>query len=225
MNIFQSALHPAVPQAAHIIRLLCGMFWTTTVVSVIVLAALAWAVARGRRARTGGPIDRASQDRSLNRVVAGAVATTVIILFVLLVSSIWTGHLIASLHAPSAVSIDLQGHQWWWEVEYEDAVPSRHVKTVNEIHIPIGHPIALKVTSRDVIHSFWVPNLHGKRDLIPGYTTAIWIQADRPAVYRAQCAEFCGKQHAHMALDVVAETEAQFERWLDAQRKPAAEPA
>ena len=77
--------------------------------------------------------------------------------------------------------------------------------TANEIHIPIDRPVVLKVTSRDVIHSFWAPNLQGKRDLIPGYTTAIWMQADRPGVFRGQCAEFCGLQHAHMAFDVVAE--------------------
>ena len=93
--------------------------------------------------------------------------------------------------------------------------------TANEIHMPVGRPVVLKVTSRDVIHSFWVPNLHGKRDLIPGITTAIWLQADRPGVYRGQCAEFCGKQHAHMAFEVVAESDAQFEQWLHAQRQPA----
>ena len=82
----------------------------------------------------------------------------------------------------------------------------------------------LKVTSRDVIHSFWVPNLQGKRDLIPGYTTAIWLQADRAGVFRGQCAEFCGMQHAHMALDVVAESDQDFERWLDAMRQPARDP-
>ena len=82
----------------------------------------------------------------------------------------------------------------------------------------------LKVTSRDVIHSFWVPNLQGKRDLIPGYTTAIWLQADRTGVFRGQCAEFCGLQHAHMAFDVVAEPDAEFERWLDAMRQPARDP-
>ena len=78
-----------------------------------------------------------------------------------------------------------------------------------------SRPVVLKVTSRDVIHSFWAPNLQGKRDLIPGYTTAIWMQADQPGVFRGQCAEFCGLQHAHMAFDIVAEPEADFERWLD----------
>jgi cytochrome c oxidase subunit 2 len=178
---------------------------------------------RGRNGANQSSIDPV-QERSLTRVVTGAVITTVVILFVLLVSSIWTERLIASLQAPSAISIDLQGHQWWWEVEYEDGVPSRRVTTANEIHIPVGRPIVIKVTSRDVIHSFWVPNLAGKRDLIPGYTTAIWLQADRPGLYRGQCAEFCGRQHANMAIEVVAEPDGDFERWLDGQRQPAGAP-
>jgi cytochrome c oxidase subunit II len=224
VNVFQSVLHPAGPQAAHIARLWWGMFWTTTTVTVIVLAVLAWAVIRGRRAGNSSGIDRDLQERSLTRVVIGAVLSTGVILFVLLVSSVWTGRLVASLHAPAAVSIDLKGHQWWWEVEYEDALPSRHVITANEIHIPVGHPIAVKVTSRDVIHSFWVPNLHGKRDLIPGYTTAVWLQADQPGTYLGQCAEFCGRQHAKMALQVVAESDADFNKWIEQQRRNADAP-
>jgi cytochrome c oxidase subunit 2 len=149
---------------------------------------------------------------------------TVVILVALLVGSVWTGRVVASLHASSAVSIVVTGHQWWWEIEYEDAVPERHTVTANEIHIPIGRPVVLKVTSRDVIHSFWVPSLQGKRDLIPGYTTAVWLQADRAGRFRGQCAEFCGLQHAHMALDVVAEPQGDFDRWLDGLRQPARAP-
>ena len=85
---------------------------------------------------------------------------------------------VASIQASSVVSVEITGHQWWWEIEYEDAVPSRRVVTANELHIPMNRPVVLKVTSRDVIHSFWVPNLQGKRDLIPGYTTAMWLQAE-----------------------------------------------
>jgi cytochrome c oxidase subunit 2 len=109
-------------------------------------------------------------------------------------------------------------------VVYEDPTASRQVTTANEIHVPVKRPVVLKVTSRDVIHSFWAPNLLGKRDLIPGYTTAIWLDVDRPGVFRGQCAEFCGLQHAHMAFDVIAQSEADFEQWLDLQRYPAAEP-
>jgi cytochrome c oxidase subunit II len=227
VNTFQSALHPAGPQAAHIAQLWWEMFWTTTVVSVIVLAVLAWAVVRGRRARisnAGNRADDPAQERWLTVFVTGSVALTAIILFALLVATVWIGRLNNSLQAPMAVSIDLQGHQWWWEVEYEDATPSRHVKTANEIHIPVGRPIAVKVTSSDVIHSFWVPNLNGKRDLIPGYTTAIWLQADQPGIYRGQCAEFCGRQHARMAFEVVAQSDADFNQWMEQQRKLADSP-
>jgi cytochrome c oxidase subunit 2 len=98
------------------------------------------------------------------------------------------------------------------------------VLTANEMHLPLHRPVVLKVTSRDVIHSFWVPNFQGKRDLIPGMTTAIWLQADEEGRFRGQCAEFCGLQHAHMAFDVVVEPEAQFERWREQQRRASTLP-
>jgi cytochrome c oxidase subunit 2 len=157
--------------------------------------------------------------------VSMAVGVTVVVLFVLLVASVWTGRAIASPGPTSAVIVNLTGHQWWWEAEYEDAVPSQRVRTANELHIPTGRPVVLKVTSHDVIHSFWVPNLHGKRDLIPGYTTAIWLQADRPGIYRGQCAEFCGYQHARMALFVIAEPDGDYQKWIANQRKAAVEPS
>jgi cytochrome c oxidase subunit 2 len=156
--------------------------------------------------------------------VGVAVGLTVVTLIALLVASVWAGRSVASLRAESALSIDVAGHQWWWEIQYEDAVASRRVMSANEIHIPTNRPVVLKVTSRDVIHSFWVPNLQGKRDLIPGYTTALWLQASRSGVFRGQCAEFCGMQHAHMAFDVVAESEEEFARWLDAVRQPGRDP-
>jgi cytochrome c oxidase subunit 2 len=163
-------------------------------------------------------------ERSLARSVAFAVAVTAVTLLTLLVASIWTGRRLQALQAASAVTIGIVGHQWWWEIEYEHSVPSQRVTTANELHIPTNRPVVLKVTSRDVIHSFWVPNLQGKRDLIPGYTTALSLQADRPGVFRGQCAEFCGMQHAHMALDVVAEPDETFEGWLGAMRQPSRDP-
>jgi cytochrome c oxidase subunit 2 len=218
-----SVLDPAGPAAAHIARLWWVMFWTMLVVTIAVLAMVGVAVWRGRR--PGAPREHEVEEKRLTRAVGGAVAATVVILFVFLVLSIWTGRVNASMGAASAVTISVTGHQFWWEIEYEDAQPNRRVTTANEIHIPVGRPIALKVTSRDVIHSFWVPNLQGKRDLIPGIMTAIWLQADRPGVYRGQCAEFCGRQHAHMGFTVVAEPEDAFERWLDDERRSAADPA
>jgi len=222
--ILQSVLDPAGPQAANIARLWWWVLGTTTAVSVLVLACLAWAIVRGRHAAAAGHADRTARDRTIGRVVTLSVASTVVVLFALLAGSVLTARLGATRPAGSVISIALTGHQWWWEIEYEDAIPSRRVTLANEIHIPVGRPIVIKVTSRDVIHSFWVPNLAGKRDLIPGYTTAIWLQADAPAIYRGQCAEFCGRQHAKMAIEVVAQPEADFEQWLDGQRQIANPP-
>ena len=198
------------------------MLAVTTLVFIVTIVFVFVALVRGaRRAREGSP---RSSERTLTRWVGGATALTVAILLGLLVVSVSTGRTIGSLHASSAVTIEVIGHQWRWEIVYEDAMPSQRVQTANEIHIPINRAIVLKVTSRDVIHSFWAPNLNGKRDLIPGYTTAIWLQADKPGIFRGQCAEFCGLQHAHMAFDVVAESQADFDRWLGAMRQPAPPP-
>jgi cytochrome c oxidase subunit 2 len=220
----QSVLAPAGIPAWSIEHLWSLMLWTTTTVFVLVMIALAIGVVRGRRRRIADAPLPDSQ-RSLTRSVGSAIAVSAVVLLVLLVASVWTGRVVGAVHAPSAVSIIVSGHQWWWELQYEDAVPARRVFTANEIHIPVGRPVVLKVTSRDVIHSLWIPNLQGKRDLIPGYTTAIWIESDQPGVFRGQCAEFCGVQHAHMALDVVAEPQDQFDQWLAAVRQPAHDPS
>lgn len=199
------------------------MLWVCTAVFIAVLAGVGAALVQGTRNRSGDEAARPS-DKALTRSVGVAVGVTVAILIALLISSVWTGRRVASLHASSAVTIAITGHQWWWEIQYEDAAPNRRVVTANELHIPTNQPIVLKVTSRDVIHSFWVPNLQGKRDLIPGYTTAVWLRSDRSGFFRGQCAEFCGMQHAHMALDVVAESDREFEGWLDAMRQPGRAP-
>lgn len=198
------------------------MLWVSTVVFVAVMLFLAVALMRGVRQarRQSAP----SPDRQLSRAVALVVVATVVILFVLLGASIWTDRSVAPLQASSALTIAVTGHQWWWEIQYEDGIPSQRVVTANEIHVPVDRQVVLKVTSRDVIHSFWAPNLQGKRDLVPGYTTAIWIQPTRTGIFRGQCAEFCGLQHARMAFDVVVEPQADFERWLDAMRRPARDP-
>jgi cytochrome c oxidase subunit II len=219
VDVNQSMLSPAGIQAASIHNLWSLMLWVSVTVLVAVLIALAVALICGTRNRSQEDSVLPSEI-ALSRSVGIAVGVTVTILIALLTASVWTGRTVGSLQASSAVTIALTGHQWWWEVQYEDAVPSRRVVTANEIHIPVNRPIVFKVTSRDVIHSFWIPNLQGKRDLIPGYTTAVWLQADRRGVFRGQCAEFCGMQHSHMALDVVAESDQDFERWLDAMRQP-----
>ena len=195
----QSVLSPAGVQALSIHGLWLLMLTVCTVVFVCTLTAVFFAVIRGtgNRSKEESELPR---EQTIGRVVGSAVALTVVTLIACSSRASGRGDRSASLHASSAVTIAITGHQWWWEIEYEDAMPEparRRPRT--RLHIPTNRPVVLKVTSRDVIHSFWVPNLQGKRDLIPGYTTAIWLQADRPGVFRGQCAEFCGLQHAHMA--------------------------
>jgi cytochrome c oxidase subunit 2 len=118
------------------------------------------------------------------------------------------------------LTIEIIGHQWWWEVRYRSDDPSRDFTTANEIRIPAGRPVKFKLKSADVIHSFWVPSLSGKTDLIPGRTNEIWLEASRPGEFRGQCAEFCGVQHALMALRVVALAHEDFESWWAEQLAP-----
>jgi cytochrome c oxidase subunit 2 len=223
LGVNQSVLSPAGIQASSIHTLWSLMLSICAAVFFAVLAAVLVAVIRGTRNRSNEQ-SRLPSEKTLTRGVGVAVALTVVILIGFLVASVSTGRSVGSLHASSAVTIEIIGHQWWWEIHYEDALPSRRVVTANELHIPVNRPVVLKATSRDVIHSFWVPNLQGKRDLIPGYTTAVWLQASRTGVFRGQCAEFCGMQHAHMALDVVVDSDQDFGEWLDAMRQPGRDP-
>jgi cytochrome c oxidase subunit 2 len=156
-------------------------------------------------------------------IIIGVAATAAIMLAVY----VYTVVVLADTSAPDrtpAVTVQVIGHRWWWEVRYPTAGAGRSAITANEIHIPVGEPVRLRVTSADVIHDFWVPQLQGKIDLNPGSTNTFWLRADSAGRYRGQCAEYCGLQHAHMMVWVVAEPRPDFERWLAHQREPAAEP-
>jgi cytochrome c oxidase subunit 2 len=124
-----------------------------------------------------------------------------------------------------ALTITVTGYDWWWKVEYEDDNPAQHFETANEIHIPAGAPVLLKLKSADVIHAFWVPRLAGKTQMIPGQSNQQWLEADQPGIYQGQCTQFCGLQHAHMAFEVIAQNPADFEAWQAAQRNPVAIPS
>ncbi|HEY9420346.1 MAG TPA: cytochrome c oxidase subunit II [Thermoanaerobaculia bacterium] len=214
------------PQAERIGDLWWLMFWVCAVVMALVTLGLLGAMIRSRRRKENEarqPIAPESRRRMI-LVVAGSVTLTVLTLFVLLVASVSTGRDLGSSTASNALTIEVVGHQWWWEIEYQDPVPANLVADANEIHIPVGRPVLIRGTSGDVIHSFWVPSLHGRKDLIPGQTTDTWIKADKPGVYRGLCAEFCGHQHAQMQFLVVAEPPEKFQAWLAAQRQPAAPP-
>jgi cytochrome c oxidase subunit 2 len=116
------------------------------------------------------------------------------------------------------------GHQWWWEVHYLDPIPAHQFTTANEIHLPTNKAVNIELESDDVMHSFWVPSLHGKVDLIPGHPNYIRIEASTPGNYQGQCAEYCGAEHARMRLLVVAQEPDEYRAWKEQQLKPASEP-
>lgn len=222
-----SALLPAGPQAAHIADLWWLMFWACAAVFAAMMAALAWALWRAPRgnADTLPAIPSAHAERRTARPVAIAAATSAVLLVGLLVADVLTDRALAHLPRGDAVNVRIAAHNWWWQITYDDAEPARIFTTANELRIPVGRPVIATLTSSDVIHSFWVPSLAGKKDLIPGRTSIIEFRADRPGEYRGQCAEFCGLQHANMALTVMAVPPAEYDAWSEAQRRPAPEPA
>jgi cytochrome c oxidase subunit II len=216
----QSMFNPQGPAARGIATLGWFMIAVCSVIYLLVLGALGWALTRTRH--VGDDLPHVT--RRLGSIVSAAVAVTAAILVLFVMSSVATGRGMISPTGAGAITIDVIGHQWWWDFQYQDVSPADVVTSPNEIHVPVGVPIVLRAQSRDVIHSFWVPNLQGKRDLIPGQTTHLWIQADTPGVFRGQCAEFCGHQHAKMAFALVAEPMDKFQAWIQQQRRPAIEP-
>lgn len=213
---WQSATQPGGPVA----RELHGLFSLFTITAALVWLAtmlmLAAALLRRRR-------EEERQGRGPALIIGGAVVATVVIVGGLTLASFLATRSIASAPADALV-IRLRASQWWWEVTYDDPSPDRVLVTANEIRVPVGRPVRVELSSADVIHSFWVPALAGKQDMLPGRANALSFTAERPGVFRGQCAEFCGLQHAHMALHVVAEPPDAFERWRDAQLAPAAAP-
>jgi len=219
-----SALDPSGTASKHVASLWWAMFWTSLVVYVIVMIALGYAAFRRR---TNAPADATSSERltpaprSVHLTVGIATGVTVLILFIVVVTDFFTARAIAT-PATGAVHIKIIARQWWWYAVYSgDTVPQQQLSVANEIHVPVGKPIVFTLTSRDVIHSFWVPNLNGKTDAVPGYESNAWFRADTPGVYRGQCAEFCGLEHAKMAFTIVAESEEQYNKWYQAQLAPA----
>jgi cytochrome c oxidase subunit 2 len=221
----QSILHPAGPAAAEIAWLSWVMFGAFTAVFVLVILLLFGAVFRRPASpstsgeRRGGDEGTAPPLGRTGFIVAGGVILPVVVLTPLYLLSLNAS---ASLRQPQAsLTVRVVGHMWWWEVRY----PKQGIVTANEIHIPAGQPVRVELASADVIHSFWVPRLNGKRDMIPGIENVFWIQAEKPGVYRGQCGEYCGTQHANMAFHVVALPPDEFDAWLAERTKPRPEPA
>jgi cytochrome c oxidase subunit 2 len=201
-----SILEPHGPDANRV----AGLWWFMFIVSAFVIAVVGILLILGigpRRRRRYRP--RETPRWAWRTVALGGVVFPLLVLVVLWVLTLRD---IRASSAPrqSALTVEVAGHLWWWEVRY----PQQGVVTANEVHVPVGQQVKILLTTRDVLHSFWVPELAPKTDMIAGKTNVMWIRADRPGIYRGQCAEFCGLQHAHMIFFVVAQTPSDFEAWL-----------
>ncbi len=203
----------------QIFLVVCGIFY------LLVIGFLVAAIFRGRGRRQDGlPDEGKSRDGALGTALAGWMILVVSGLFGLTLASFLTDRSWGRAAPDKAIQIELTANQWWWDVTYQDAIPGNIVRTANELHLPAGVPVHITLKSNDVIHSFWVPNLAGKQDLIPGRVTDILLLPTEEGVFRGECAEYCGTQHAHMALDVTVESPAEFQAWRRAQLAPPPEP-
>lgn len=200
----QSMLHPQGPVAESIATLWWVMFWGALVILLLVMAALWYAMFRSPQKRL--------QLRHLSFQVGAGLAFPIVALTVLLVYGTDVGRRITAAFDDPLV-IHVIGHQWWWEVRYPAANDEPEVHTANELHLPVDVPVEFVITSADVVHSFWIPNLGGKVDMIPGRTNTLRLSASSAGRFRVQCSEFCGSQHARMGMWAIAETPADFARW------------
>jgi cytochrome c oxidase subunit 2 len=211
------------PAGDPVTRLNWGLTGISIAVSIIIGLLVLLAIFRKRppaQPDAQGRLPLGRGGKGLSWIYIG-VGISAVILFG---TTIWNAVTLAAVTKPPVqpdITVEITAHQWWWEARYDSDEPSRVFVTANEIHIPVGKPVLIKLASADVIHSFWVPRLAGKTDVIPGQSGLTWLQADRPGVYRGQCGEYCGAQHAHMALYVVAEEPAQFDRWRASQLQSA----
>lgn len=215
----QSALAPASDQASGIAVLWWAMLIGAIIIFAAVMVVLGVGLARARRRET-----QLSALASRNLVITAGVAIPLLVLIFLVGGSLLLGKDLSAKAPEGAQTIEVVGWRWWWEVRYLDADDQLIATTANEIHVPVDQPVRFILTSGDVIHSFWVPNLHGKTDLMPGQANSSWFTAKREGTFYGQCAEFCGTQHALMGFRVVAQSQAEFNRWLSRQATNARAP-
>jgi cytochrome c oxidase subunit II len=213
----QSILGASSPAASHIESLWWISLASTGVLSTLVFLALGYAVIQARRAameERAEDADHGGEGRVI--LIVGALIPTVFLVGFLTLA-VRTGSVVSAPDETPERTIEVIGHMFWWEIRYPDA----GVVTANELRIPVGEPVAIHVSSADVIHSFWVPQLGpGKIDMVPGRTNVTWLLADEPGEYRGQCTEFCGVQHALMSLLVIASPPEEFEAWLERRTDP-----
>ncbi len=210
----QSVLHPGGGDALVISDIAWLLFGGGTVIFAGVMVLLAFSLRDGRRSV-----------RPATWLIGAGVIFPVTVLSALLIYSVVRSQQLLTPMSQDALVVSVTGKMWWWEVRYRDPASGRDITLANEIRVPAGRPVYLALTSDDVLHSFWVPALAGKVDMLPGRMTRLRIKTDRPGVFRGQCAEYCGEQHARMALHVVVEEPQTFDAWLGNQAKPASTPS
>ncbi|MGH9716663.1 MAG: cytochrome c oxidase subunit II [Candidatus Acidiferrales bacterium] len=219
----ESMLNPAGAAAHRISTLGWIVFITFMVVSLIMWIIVIWVAVR----RRGKLSDHAPYDATGGEpwILAGGILIPIVVLTVMFVLSLDTmSHFPMDPKKDPPPQIIVVGHQWWWEIHYVSGPVDQHFATANELHIPVGENVDIQLRTADVLHSFWIPRLHGKMDLVPNLPNLIRIEASHPGVYRGQCSVFCGDQHAHMAMLVIAQTPADYASWVADQRTDGAQP-
>lgn len=215
-TVEQSVLDPKGPVAEKQLSLVHLSFWIMMGVTLIVAVILIYVLIRyrQRKGQTGIPV----QTEGNKWLEITWIVIPVILLAILLVPTIKVTYELADedRETEDAIEVTVTGKQFWWEFEY----PDLGIVTANELHIPVGEKIHLKLEASDVIHSFWVPKLAGKTDTIPGRENYMWLQADEPGIYSGQCAEYCGSSHALMAFEVVAHEQGDFDDWVAQMKEP-----
>ncbi len=206
------------PVAERQLILLVALFWICLVVFIIVVGALLYAAIKFR-GKPGQGLPKQVHGNTKLEITWTIIPS--VLLAIVAVPTVISTFYISSPPNGEDIRINVEANQWWWEIEY----PESGVVTANEIHIPIGKAVGVYLDSPDVLHSFWVPKLAGKMDIIPGKTTYMWLQADEPGNYYGQCAEFCGESHTYMRFRVIAESQEDFDAWQRNQLAVAAAPS
>jgi cytochrome c oxidase subunit 2 len=216
LNYFLHSYGPASTPTMYL-----GWVFTAVMAAVFVIVALLLAGALFRKRAIEDPRAIGRENEGMRWIYIGTGISTVT-LFALVLYMLVTLNTVANPTRAPALTVTVTGYDWWWKVEYEDGDPAHRFVTANEIHIPVGQPVLVELKSADVIHAFWAPLLAGKTQMIPGQTNRQWLEADAEGIYRGQCVQYCGLQHAHMGFEIVAQNPAAFQAWQESQRRAAA---